>query len=249
MRDRDIFEKKLKEIILLIAVLSIGISTKGLSVLNNSTSENNRPMAKSLEKQTTSNNNLEKNDIDLGSFDNKQTKLYESLVVEINELKEDLVQTKKEIKEEVAYAIQFNENAINSVNTSISGASYLLVVFTTIFGVVGIVFGLYITLVERKVRSLTNESKSILENHLKIKEDVEKLDKNINKNMSELYNKLKIEETKTLAERLVKVPEDILNLFDNLASREVPNELFPQFKEAYQKVKCTPASGHLSYLE
>lgn len=219
------------------------MTTKGLSVLDNSTSENNRPIAKSLEKQTTNNNTLENNDIDLGIDEDKQTRLYESLVVEINELKEDLLQTKKELNEKVAYQMQCNENAIRSVNTSISGASYALGVFTIVIVVGGIFLGFYITLVERKVRNLTNENKSILENHLKIKDDVEKLDKNINKNMGEVYNKLKREETKALVERLVKVPEDILNLFDNLASREVPNELFPQFKEAYQKLKCMPPTN------
>ena len=133
--------------ILLIIVLSAAVVTKGVVISDNSTSETSSPRAKSLEKQTTSNNTFEKNDIDLGLDEDKQTRLYESLVFEVNELKEDLDKTKKELKEEITYLIQCNESAINSVNTSISGASYAIVVFTIVIVIGGIVLGFYITLV------------------------------------------------------------------------------------------------------
>ncbi len=241
MKDRNTFSIGLEGIALLMLVLTAFI-TKGVCALDNSTSKSSPTTEVPLEKRKTTNNNAKANDIDLGVSERRQIDRYESAIVDINELKKELEQTRKEVKEEITYVMRCNENTISSVNTSISGASYMLVIFTIVLGIVGILLGVYITLVERKVRNLTNESKNILETHLKIKNEVEKIDKNINRNMTELYSRLKQEETRSLVERLVNVPEDVHNLFANIASRDVSKELFPQVKQAYQKLGSIPGS-------
>jgi hypothetical protein len=200
MKKINRFGKKLKEITLLVVVLSSMVTTPAFCVVDNSTRKTTR----------------------------------ESLISEIDELKEDLKEAKKDINEKLAYQMQCNEKAINSVNTSISGAALALTIVGIIVVGIGIVLGFYITLVERKVRNLTNENKSILETHLKIKDDVEKLDSHIRRNMAQLYDDLKKEETKVYVQRLVKVPKDVANLGDILASRDIPMEFFPKLKEAYK---------------
>jgi uncharacterized membrane-anchored protein YhcB (DUF1043 family) len=211
--------KKLKEITLLVVLLSM-LTTAVSCVVHNST---------------------EKRDIDSVATEDKQVKTNEPLNSEIHNLKKDLKETKREIDNRFAYQMQCNEQAINSVNTSISGATLALTIVGIILVVIGVLLGVYITLVERKVRNLTDKSKSILETHLKIKDDVEKLDSHIKRNMTQLYDDLKKEETKALVERLVKVPEDIVNLTDILTSRDIPMEFFPKLKEAYQVLP--PQSG------
>ena len=250
MKNKNTYTRRSGEMVLWIALLSSAIATKGLSITYNPRNDTSQELTKSSEEGKVNDNNRKYYDINLGSDDDKQTKVYESLIVDINELERALERTRKELEDKVAYQIRCNENAINSINTSISGASYALVIFTIVVMVGGILLGFYITLVERKVRNLTNENKSILDTHLKIKEDVERLNKNINKNMAELYDKLKREETNALVARLVQVPEDITNLFSNLASREIHSELYPEFKKAYQNVKGDQRSGFLrgSYL-
>ena len=214
MENINRFGRNLKGIILLILLLA-GITTEAFCVVHNST---------------------QNSDIDLEVAEDKQVKIYESLISEIHDLKADLKETKREIDNRFAYQMQCNEEAINSVNTSISGATLALTIVGIIVIVGGIVLGFYITLVERKVRNLTNENKSILETHIKIKDDVEKLDSHIKRNMAQLYDDLKKEETKVYVQRLVKVPKDIVNLADILTSRDIPIEFFPKLKEAYKSL-------------
>jgi len=218
MENINRFGRNLKGIILLICVVSLVMTTEVFCVENNS---------------------IENNDTNLKLAESKQIEL---LIREVSDLRKDLKDTKTEVNQKLDYQMQCNEQALNSVNTSISGATLALTIVGIIVVGVGILLGIYISFVERKVRNLTDENKSILETHLKIKDDVEKLDNNIKRNMAQLYDDLKKEETKVLVERLAKVPEDILNLFENLASREIPDELYSRIKEAYQKLKGTERS-------
>lgn len=212
MEDINRFGRNLKGIILLICVVSLVMTTEVFCVENNS---------------------IENNDTNLKLAESKQIEL---LIREVNDLRKDLKDTKEEVNQKIAYQLRCNEQAINSVNTSISGATLALTIVGIIVIGVGIMLGFYITLVERKVRNLTNENKSILETHLKIKDDVAKLDSHIKRNMTQLYDDLKKEETKVYVQRLVKVPKDIVNLADILLSRDIPIEFLPELKEAYKSL-------------
>lgn len=61
----------------------------------------------------------------------------------------------------------------------------------------------------------------------------EELDKKISSNLSSLYKDLRAEETKTLFQRLVAEPQDIVNLERLLLAREVNVDNFHLLKEAF----------------
>jgi hypothetical protein len=248
MKNRNRFAKKLKEIAFWIVILSTAITTKGLCTTNNSINDPSQELIESSEKRKANDNTEKQSDINLFLNEDKQKKVYESLIVEINDLKQDFEQTKKELEQKVSYQMQCNENAINSVNTSISGASYSIKIFGIIITIASIGLGTFITIQLKNVTKLTRQNKSIYEIHLKIRDEVKQLDANIKNNMSKLYDDLKREETKSLVERLVNVPEDIQNLFPSLASREVPKEMYTKFKEAYHKASTIDKGPYLTLL-
>jgi len=163
-----------------------------------------------------------------------QLEIYNLLNNKIIGLEKHIRQTKEEIDKKFDYQMQCNEKAINSVNTSISGASYALMIFGIIVTFLGVGLGIYITRQVSNVTHIAKQSKRILGDHLKIRDEVRALDEKIKNNMRKLFDDLKEEETKALINRLCEVPEDIDNLFGILASRYIPKELFPQMKKAYQ---------------
>jgi len=180
------------------------------------------------------NNPTENNDIDLDLTKNKQIENLTSLISEVNDLRKDLKDTKGEVNQKIAYQLRCNEQAINSVNTSISGASFALKIFAIIVAISAIGLGIYITRQVRNVTNLTRQNRSIHEMHLKIRDEVKQLDENIKNNLNKLYQDLRKEETKALISRLEIVPKDIANLGQILASRDIPMEFFPKLKEAYK---------------
>lgn len=173
-----------------------------------------------------------------------QLEKYNLLDNKIIGLEKYIRQTKDEIDKKFDYQMRCNDTAINSVNTSISGATYAL----AIIGLVGIVLGIYITWQAKNVAIIEKQSEKILDNHLKIKKEVKILDEDIKNNMKKLYNQLKEEETKALIERLHEVPEDIMNLFRILASRKISKKFFSQMKKAYQSLSDDAIKEEAKYL-
>ncbi len=172
-----------------------------------------------------------------------QSEKYVNLQKEVADLTDNMHQTREEFDKKFDYQIQCNDKAINSVNTSISGASHALSFYGILLTVVGIVVGLlaislgiYISRQVKNVKDIEEESKAVFDRHLKIRDEVRNLDGNIKKNMTRLYSDLKIEETRALVERLVEVPEDVENLSEILLSREISEELFLRIKKAYQSL-------------
>ena len=175
-----------------------------------------------------------------------QLEIYRLLDNKIIGLEKQIRQTKEEIDKKLDYQMRCNDAALNSVNTSISGDSYALMLFGIIATLLGVALGLYITRQVKNVTHIAKQSKIVLGDHLKIRDEVRDLDEKIKTNMSELYNALKEEETKALVERLCEVPEDIGNLFDVLASRYISKEFFPQMKKAYQSLSdVSDGSGYI----
>jgi hypothetical protein len=167
-----------------------------------------------------------------------QIEIYNLLDSKIISLEKQIEQTKEEIDKKFDYQIQCNEKAITSVNTSISGATLAVTILTIVVAFMGVGLGIYISRQVRDVTHIAKQSKTILDDHIKIRDEVRDLDAKIKSNMSELYDDLKEEETRKLVERLCEVPEDIANLNSTLASRCIPEELFPKVKKAYQSLAC-----------
>ncbi len=161
--------------------------------------------------------------------------------------KKEIAQLKQEMQEKMTYQIQCNEKAISSVNTIISGASVAIQILTVVIAILGVALATYITFVEKKVQTLTNYSKSSVEENRTIEQTVKKLHFEIINNIEKLYNDLKKQETKSLVNRLVQVPEDIDNLFSILAAREMSPELFTDLKTAYISIKKDRQNG-FNYL-
>ncbi len=152
--------------------------------------------------------------------------------LDIIELEKHIQQVKEEIDKKFDYQMRCNDIAMNSVNTSISGATHALAIFAIIVTFGGIILGVYISVQVKNVTNVAKQCKSVL----KIRDEVMALDENIKNNMGKLYNDLKEEETIALVGRLCEVPEDVTNLFHILASRHLPKRLFPQMKKAFQSL-------------
>lgn len=176
-----------------------------------------------------------------------QLEIYNLLDNKIIELEKHIRQTKEEIDKKFDYHMRCNDAAINSVNTSISGASYALMIFGIIVTFLGVGLGIYIARQVSNVTQIAKQSKTVLVNHLKIRDEVRSLDEDIKNNMSKLYNDLKEEETRALIKRLNEVPEDIGNLFPILASREIQKEFFPQIKKAFQALSGSATGDERKY--
>jgi len=190
----------------------------------------------------------EPNDSYLEALEKRYAEISRLMSAEINDLKRELEETKTDIDEKLAFQMRCNEQAMSSVNTSISGASYALKIVGIIITVLAIGFGIYVSKQVKSVTDLTDQNKSILKTHEKIRDEVRQLDANIRRNMTKLYDNLRNEETRALIERLRKVPEDIGNLFNILASREIAHEFYGAFKDAYQLGKGRPGFGRDQYL-
>lgn len=173
----------------------------------------------------------------------RQLETYNLLHDKIIALEKHIQQTKEEIDKTFDYQMQCNEKAISSINASISGASYALMIFGIIVAIVGTIvtligigLGIYIARQVRNVTHIAEQSKTTLNNHLRIRDEARELHGNIKNNMKQVYSDLKREETIALVDRLCEVPRDISNLASILASRTIPKELFSRMKRAYQSL-------------
>ncbi len=222
------FERRLRVLLFVMIAVTGVVVAQGLA----SGSETDLQRETHLER--------EPNDSHLEAMEKRHTEISRLMGAEINNLKHDLEETKKDIKEKVAFQMRCNEQAISSVNTSIAGASYALTIVGIIVTMLAIGLGIYVSRQVKNVTDLTKQNKSILETHDKIRDEVRQLDANIKRDMGQLYNDLRKEESRALIERLRKVPEDIGNLFSILASREIGQEFYEGIKDAYQLGKGRP---------
>lgn len=172
---------------------------------------------KSFEKQK-----LEKNDVEIISNTDKIKTLNEK----IDELNEDYEKQEK-----------INEKTLDSISNQISAASFNLTIFGILFSVIAIGLGLYVTHIERKIVLIREENKSLLSETKIVKDDVVKINTQIQKDIYGLFLKIKREETLHILERLSKIPEDISNLSQQLLSRELEKNDFIILKEAYLRLK------------
>ncbi|MGM8362265.1 hypothetical protein ACSV4D_10155 [Flavobacterium sp. ARAG 55.4] len=172
---------------------------------------------KGFEKQK-----LEKNDVEIISNTDKIKTLNEK----IDELNKDYEKQEK-----------INEKTLDSISNQISAASLNLTIFGILFSVAAIGLGLYVTHIERKIVLIREENKSLLSETKIVKDDVVKINTQIQKDIYGLFLKIKREETLHILERLSKIPEDISNLSQQLLSRELEKNDFIILKEAYLKLK------------
>lgn len=111
----------------------------------------------------------------------------------------------------------------DKLSNQISIANYSLGLATLFLTVVGIFLAWYINKLIEKVD--------------RAKLEVDTVKKAIDDNASELFKKLKREETMGLLERLREVPEDVSNIGPLLFSRDLLESDFTYLKDSYLKIK------------
>jgi len=150
--------------------------------------------------------------------------------------------------------LQDNENltekSFNSISTQLSVSEIFVGVIGVLLTVLGILLGLFINRkynqvneISQQVQRLKSDNENLLNKATAAKEEVEKINRDINNNISKVYEKIKREETVTLLDRLVDVPQDISNLGDLLLSRKLEYEDFDKLKTAYLKLPCLKDSS------
>lgn len=132
-------------------------------------------------------------------------------------------------------------NIIDTSNSSIanqlSAANFLLAIIAIIVTAGGLILGYYISKKKTEIEELAR----IIDDNKRtvdiVAESTKKLDEQIKGNISELYRKLRGEETNALLDRLVLEPLDIGNLIYLLLSRDLSPDAFLKLREAYLKLE------------
>lgn len=154
--------------------------------------------------------------------------------------------------EAVKYIVDLSNSTIAN---EISAVNTMLVAFTIVFGVVGVLLGLYISWLQRKVSKMSKNIEEKEKKIISLAETVADTDKKIQSDISSLYAQLRKEETMTLLRRLEEEPKDIANLGELLLARPLENKGFPIMKRAFMKLLAMGpimdkrSLVHLSYRE
>ena len=150
---------------------------------------------------------------------------------------EELVSEEKKQNERIDTQIGLIDTGFSGVSTQISASSNIIQIFGVIISIIAIIASIYLTKLEKNVTRMLNDSKILLEENITIKQDMESLSEKITKDSVGLYKIVRNEESNHMLNRLISVPEDIDNLFESLASRDLAPEHFLKLKEAYMQIK------------
>lgn len=164
-------------------------------------------------------------------------------IIDSNPNSEDL----DELKERIINQQNLNEQTLTSISTQLDSASYNMTIFGVLFGVLGVILGIYVTSVERKIVKISEQNKDLLKESKQIKEDVDSVNKLIQSDLFNLFLKIKREETVHILDRLTLIPKDIVNTAESLLSRELQSEDFSKLKLAYRKLRHDDHNFKYSY--
>ena len=166
----------------------------------------------------------------------------------INKLEIQLNEFKKETKDELnsfdakqkiaEETFTLTDRAFNGISNQLSAAMYVL----AIIGVFGVILGVYIN---NKAKQVGEIKKNVEETLGKI----ERINDGINNNKEEFYKEIKRNETLSFLDRLIEVPEDIINIFPILASRKLQKNDFSKFTQAYHKSKECERGDLINYYQ
>lgn len=144
---------------------------------------------------------------------------------------------------------EIDSKTYSSISNQLSATSVSLTVIGILFGIIGIIIGVYVTYVERKIVNIRDENKEMLNQSIQIKKDVEELNRLIQQDTYGLFVKIKKEETNHILERLLKVPADITNFFQQLLSRELEINDYDKLKAAYIRLNEIEKDYEKEYAE
>lgn len=168
------------------------------------------------------------------------------LTIELNSLQEQVQEQQQTItglkgsQELTDKAIEQISNLVEVSNGSISNTlsvtNIVIALAALIVAVAAILLGGYISRMERKIKTMSDE--------VTAKEtEVKKLTTDINNNIDGLFERIRREDTKAYLKRLLEVPRDIANLGEILFTRQLIEEDFKTLKDAYLKLKRNKEDG------
>lgn len=124
----------------------------------------------------------------------------------------------------------------SSISCQITTLNAFIAGFSLVFVIAGIIFGIYISNLEKKVvkikESIDDKEKEIIT----LAKTVKDTDEKIQSDISGLYTKLRDEESITLLKRLVEEPLDINNICELLLARQLKPDWFTYIKTAFYKL-------------
>ncbi|OXB13474.1 hypothetical protein, partial [Flavobacterium tructae] len=172
------------------------------------------------------------------------SKIYEKDKLEALSEKIDYLEEKIEYQnEQINSQAGMLDTAFDGVSTELGASSNYISVCSIIIAIFSIGLGIYVTKIEKSIKSMVKDSETLMARNIEIKNDIESLSNKITRDSRGLYKIIRNEESNHLIDRLIFVPEDITNLFYNLTSRDLEPNHFPKLKEAYLQVKNTPEYG------
>lgn len=136
----------------------------------------------------------------------------------------------------------------DAIANEIAAGDRFLTYVGLILGFVGILLGFYITWCYQKVRKMKISIERKERDVKDLSNKVEKINEQIQNDISGLYEKLRKEESKSLLNRLIKVPEDIDNIVDLLLARELLPEDFSLLKQAFENLPKDNEDNVKKYL-
>ena len=148
----------------------------------------------------------------------------------------DTLQYLQKINDNIDAVRRIVDVSNSTIANEISAVNTMLVAFTIVFGIVGVLLGIYISWLQRKVSKMSDNIEEKEQKIILLAKTVEDTDNKIQSDISGLYAKLRKEETLTLLRRLEEEPEDITNLADLLLARPLDDDGFPILKKAFEKL-------------
>ena len=164
-----------------------------------------------------------------------------------NSIPVDTLRYLQDINENINAVMRIVDVSNSTIANEISAVNIMFVAFTIVFGVVGVLLGVYISWLQRKVSKMSDNIAKKEQHIITLAKIVEETDQKIQSDISGLYVKLRKEETLTLLHRLEEEPEDITNLADLLLARPLDDYGFPILKRAFEKL-MTNDSG-IGYVD
>lgn len=181
----------------------------------------------------------------------------DSLKMEVNKLKQQIERSLKQLEEQSKTITTLNsrlefqnsqidcqtsllDTSFDGVSAQLSASSNFIGIFGIIIAVFSIALSLYVGRIAKNINKISQDNETLLQRNVNVKQDIEALSEKITNDSRGLYKLMRTEETNHILDRLIAVPEDIKNIFSNLASRELDEHHFLQLKEAYLQIKKNP---------
>ena len=152
-------------------------------------------------------------------------------------VQKDTTQYLQNINDNVDAILRIVDVSNSTIANEISAINTMLVAFTIVFGVVGVLLGVYISWLQRKVSKMSDNIAEKEQKIISMAKAVTETDEKIHSDIRGLYDDLREEETMALLRRLAEEPLDISNLSNLLMARALSSEGFTILKQAYIKLK------------